>query len=80
MSVCEGGDDGEASSAGEQTAEQTAEQAVKTEAAADSDAKPSTTTTGDFIKAVSVYNSVDTSHGFIPSVFADFKEETFMTR
>lgn len=50
LAVPEGADGGDATSAGDQAAEPTA----KHEAAADNDAKPSTTTTGSLIKAVVV--------------------------
>lgn len=48
-SASEGGAGGDAVSTGDQAADQV----VKTEAAADNDAKPSTTMTGNLLKAVS---------------------------
>lgn len=73
LSVCEGGDGGDAPSAGDQAAEQ----AAKNEAAADGDAKPSTTTTGDLIKALSVCRSAAISDGQLrTSVLTDFKDRS----
>lgn len=54
LSVCEGGEDGDGPPAGDKAAEQ----AVKIEAAADSDARPSTTTSGEDVRDASVCPSL----------------------
>lgn len=61
LSACEGGAGGDASSTGDQVSKQV----VKTDAAADNDAKPSTTTTGNLIKAVFVFESVHIAAAYL---------------